>query len=225
MHNSRRKKKSNHRGRHERCSEENDGNWRISNTITPYSRYVLEKYIENSHLDIYQVRQMRLMIDILLIYPSLTVEERYGRRGLNGVGGNLPPLGIAQLASSLESRGFSTGLIDAVVLNMDENDVLNEIEKNNPRAVGISAVTPIFHRAAALSGLIRERFPSILIVLGGHHATIVPEQVLEGQPCIDIIGCGEGENTLCEIMENTGQKSIPAIAFSTITQYLMESRE
>ena len=38
--------------------------WHVSNTYTPYSRYILEKYIENSHLDIYQVKQLRLMIDM-----------------------------------------------------------------------------------------------------------------------------------------------------------------
>jgi diamine N-acetyltransferase len=38
--------------------------WHVSNTYTPYSRYILEKYIENAHLDIYQVKQLRLMIDI-----------------------------------------------------------------------------------------------------------------------------------------------------------------
>jgi diamine N-acetyltransferase len=38
--------------------------WHVSNTITPFSRYILEKYIENSHLDLYQMKQLRLMIDI-----------------------------------------------------------------------------------------------------------------------------------------------------------------
>jgi len=38
--------------------------WHVSNTFTPFSKYILEKYIENSHLDIYQVKQLRLMIDI-----------------------------------------------------------------------------------------------------------------------------------------------------------------
>jgi diamine N-acetyltransferase len=38
--------------------------WKVSNTITPFSKYILEKYIENAHLDIYQVRQLRLMIDV-----------------------------------------------------------------------------------------------------------------------------------------------------------------
>jgi diamine N-acetyltransferase len=44
---------------------ENDPDiWKVSNTITPYSRYVLEKYIENAHLDLYQIKQLRMMIDV-----------------------------------------------------------------------------------------------------------------------------------------------------------------
>jgi diamine N-acetyltransferase len=38
--------------------------WQISNTVTPFSKFILEKYIENAHLDIYQVKQLRLMIDV-----------------------------------------------------------------------------------------------------------------------------------------------------------------
>ena len=38
--------------------------WKVSNTITPFSKYLLQKYIENSHFDIYQTKQLRLMIDI-----------------------------------------------------------------------------------------------------------------------------------------------------------------
>ncbi|MBN2522436.1 MAG: GNAT family N-acetyltransferase [Bacteroidales bacterium] len=38
--------------------------WLISDTITPFSRYILRKYLNNSHLDIYQAKQLRLMIDI-----------------------------------------------------------------------------------------------------------------------------------------------------------------
>ncbi len=43
---------------------ENDKDiWQVSNTVTPFSRFVLTKYIESAHLDIYQTRQLRLMID------------------------------------------------------------------------------------------------------------------------------------------------------------------
>jgi len=38
--------------------------WIISNTTTPFSRYVLKRYIENSHKSIYETGQLRLMIDL-----------------------------------------------------------------------------------------------------------------------------------------------------------------
>jgi len=39
--------------------------WIISNTITPFSRYILKRYIENSHKSIYETGQLRLMIDLV----------------------------------------------------------------------------------------------------------------------------------------------------------------
>lgn len=36
--------------------------WEISATRVPYSRYLIKKYIQNSHRDIYEVKQLRLMI-------------------------------------------------------------------------------------------------------------------------------------------------------------------
>jgi len=36
--------------------------WPVSNTITPFSRFVLEQYILNSHLDLYTTKQLRMMI-------------------------------------------------------------------------------------------------------------------------------------------------------------------
>ncbi|MEA3445759.1 MAG: GNAT family protein [Bacteroidota bacterium] len=44
---------------------ENDQSlWEVSNTISPISKLLLKEYIKKSHLDIYQVKQLRLMIDI-----------------------------------------------------------------------------------------------------------------------------------------------------------------
>ena len=43
---------------------ENDTNlWKVSETITPFSKYVLTRYLENSHRDIFDVKQLRLMIE------------------------------------------------------------------------------------------------------------------------------------------------------------------
>lgn len=44
-------------------SVENDESlWEVSNTITPYSRFILNEYLDNSHRDIYEVKQLRLVI-------------------------------------------------------------------------------------------------------------------------------------------------------------------
>lgn len=37
--------------------------WTVSNTITPFSRFVLKKYIETAHLDIWETKQLRLIIE------------------------------------------------------------------------------------------------------------------------------------------------------------------
>ena len=42
--------------------ENNEVFWEVSATSTPYSRYVLKQYLENSHRDIYEVKQLRLVI-------------------------------------------------------------------------------------------------------------------------------------------------------------------
>ncbi len=36
--------------------------WEISNTIAPYSKYVIKKYLEQAHKDIFEVKQLRLVI-------------------------------------------------------------------------------------------------------------------------------------------------------------------
>ncbi|MDR1859989.1 MAG: GNAT family N-acetyltransferase [Bacteroidales bacterium] len=36
--------------------------WPVSDTHAPWSRHVLQQYIENSHRDIYELRQLRLML-------------------------------------------------------------------------------------------------------------------------------------------------------------------
>jgi diamine N-acetyltransferase len=43
--------------------ENNDAYWAISNTFSPFSKYTLKRYLENSHKSIYETGQVRLMID------------------------------------------------------------------------------------------------------------------------------------------------------------------
>jgi len=43
--------------------ENNHAYWMISNTLTPYSKYTLKRYLKHSHKNIYETGQLRLMIE------------------------------------------------------------------------------------------------------------------------------------------------------------------
>lgn len=37
--------------------------WEVSHTQTPFSKFILKQYLENAHLDIYEAKQLRLIIE------------------------------------------------------------------------------------------------------------------------------------------------------------------
>ncbi|MDX1829176.1 MAG: GNAT family protein [Lutibacter sp.] len=43
-------------------TENNEAFWEVSNTQTPYSKHLLQNYIENAHQDIYEAKQFRFVI-------------------------------------------------------------------------------------------------------------------------------------------------------------------
>ncbi len=42
--------------------ENNESIWEVSNTQTPYSRFLIRQYLKNAHQDIYEAKQLRLAI-------------------------------------------------------------------------------------------------------------------------------------------------------------------
>jgi len=44
--------------------ENNTEVWQISGTLVPFSRYVLKQYLENAGKDIYEMKQLRLIIQL-----------------------------------------------------------------------------------------------------------------------------------------------------------------
>lgn len=51
--------------------ENNNAYWMISNTMTPFSKFTLKRYLKHSHKNIYETGQLRLMIE--LIDEKLTI--------------------------------------------------------------------------------------------------------------------------------------------------------
>lgn len=53
--------------------ENNQSLWHLSNTVAPFSKFVLEQYIMNAAQDIYSAKQLRLMIDKIEDGKNITI--------------------------------------------------------------------------------------------------------------------------------------------------------
>jgi radical SAM superfamily enzyme YgiQ (UPF0313 family) len=96
-----------------------------------------------------------------------------------------------------------------------ENNLDVVLEKFSPDVVGITAYTVHVNTVRHLFHKIKTWNSNVLTVVGGHHATIVPEDFLSDN--IDLIVLGEGVFTFKEIINRHEKgmdlKEIPGIAF------------
>ena len=63
--------------------------WAVSNTQTPYSRFLIKQYLENAHQDIYQAKQLRLAICQDRSFPAVGLIDLFDydpRNNRAGVG-------------------------------------------------------------------------------------------------------------------------------------------
>lgn len=44
-------------------TENNEAIWQVSHTQTPFSKFLLKQYLKNAHLDIFEAKQLRLIIE------------------------------------------------------------------------------------------------------------------------------------------------------------------
>ena len=111
-------------------------------------------------------------IHVLLINPPSTISERYGRKDLGDVGGDMIPLGIACLAAYLRDKGFGVGVLDCPTLQIDSEKVYEIIKKKDPAIVGFSTTTYALSRAIEIAEKIRHKMPTKLTVVGGSHTNV-----------------------------------------------------
>lgn len=74
------------------------------------------------------------------------------------------------------------------------------IRRRRPLAVGISYLSPTKAVVDKIAALVKGVCPGIKVIVGGHHATFCPEEIL-GNTNIDFVIRGEGEKPLLRLME------------------------
>ncbi len=140
---------------------------------------------------------------VAFVFPPLTMKERYSK-SVGDIGGNLAPLGLAYLAAVLRQDGHEVMILDAPALRLGADDVVRRLSDFGPEMIGMTALTSTIHRTAEMSRLMKKSFPRAAIVIGGPHATIMPEDTLK-KTGADVVLAGEGEITVREIARDLGR--------------------
>ncbi len=155
------------------------------------------------------------MADFVLVNPPLSAQARYGR--LADVGNRLPNIGLAYLAASLRHSDIDTAIIDANVHGYDIEATARAVADEQPLVCGLTATTISIHIAAQIAAKVKLLAPDCVVVVGGAHATAMPEAVLDTYRSIDYLVLGEGEVTAVEIfseVEHHGEPgAVPGVAY------------
>jgi diamine N-acetyltransferase len=91
--------------------ENNLSYWVISNTVSPFSKYTLKRYVENSHKSIYETGQLRLMIDHIPDKISIGTIDIFDFDAFHKRAG----LGILIANEEYRRKGFATMALTCLV--------------------------------------------------------------------------------------------------------------
>ena len=131
------------------------------------------------------------MADIILVMPLANRFDKVSFR---------IPCGLLAIAAIPDSKGYDVKIID---LKTDDGwqTTLSEAITNDTICVGITCSTGrMITSALDIAGKVRELNPSLPIVFGGPHPTLLPSQTL-AHPLVDLVVINEGDETFFKIID------------------------
>ncbi len=129
--------------------------------------------------------------NLVLVQPPLPANRCHKR---------IVPLNLAYLAAFVLDRleGVNVAILDCQLNDLDLFEALDLLRKYRLDLVGLGCWTVQAAFAARLAAAIRRELPGTRIVLGGVHATVLPEEALASA---DVVVMHEGEETLVELVQ------------------------
>lgn len=152
---------------------------------------------------------------VLLVYPPFTRSKDCPSSKTGAV---LPPLGLLYLASYArrEHPWCEIEILDSTVEGLDMRQFEASIQQNSPDVVGITIYTTTFLSSMEAVRIIKKNHPECVIIAGGAHASVMPEECLASGH-VDIVVKGEGEEVFSRLLkclkEDQAISGIPNIAF------------
>jgi len=112
------------------------------------------------------------------------------------VGADMPPLGLAYIASVLKENNYDVEILDK---NVD----IKPVNYSDYSVVGISSLTPTYPEALKIAK--DAKMSGATTVMGGYHATFLDEDVLN-TGLIDYVVRGEGEYVFRDLVKHINKK-------------------
>ena len=110
------------------------------------------------------------------------------------------PVGLCYLKACLLKEGLKG--VKVVDMGGSKVDSIREIiHTESPEIVGITTFTDTRINALKAVAIAKEINPQVKTILGGVHATVMYQQIMENYPDVDIICRGESEITIVELFQ------------------------
>ncbi|MBU7031708.1 MAG: B12-binding domain-containing radical SAM protein [Theionarchaea archaeon] len=141
--------------------------------------------------------------------------ERYLER-TRAMGKPYPHSGLGYLVTVCHTLGYHVSIVDMAAQHIGVSDMEPLLEKVSPDIVAISSMTYAMPCTYSIARLVKE-LDDVPVIVGGVHATLLPQQTLSECASIDYLVQGEGENALpalIRFLEGNGDiREIPNAVF------------
>lgn len=144
---------------------------------------------------------------VLLLQPLTPSESLWGR--FKKGEGFVPPLGLLSIAGYLDSKGYQVTICDAQVEKYSEKDLEDYLLLGQFDFIGIPSFTNSIVHTFKTAEICKKILPNSRVIVGGVHSTLLPRQVLDDCPFIDIAVIGEGEYITEKLIHNTKYNDPP----------------
>jgi len=148
-------------------------------------------------------------LDILLINPPWMTKDG---NIWHGVKSTSPPLGLLYVAAYAESKGRSVHVLDVNAEQLQFEHIESFIAARKPRFVGLTAVTAQIVNTHRIAGIVKRVSPNSEVIVGGVHATAMPEEVLSDRN-VDFVIRGEGELPFFSLVDGKALDSIGGLSY------------
>jgi radical SAM superfamily enzyme YgiQ (UPF0313 family) len=148
-------------------------------------------------------------VDVLLINPPWMTKDG---NIWHGVKSTSPPLGLLYVAAFAENRGYDVHVMDVNAECLSFEDIESFVARHRPAWVGFTAVTAQIINTHRIAGIIKRVSPETKIVVGGVHASSMPDEVMRDGN-IDFLVRGEGEMPFFELVSGAPLEGIGGLSY------------